>query len=99
MKQSRIEREKVTIERMVRIYCRKKEKNEQLCPECEVLIAYTHQRLDRCPYGEEKTACKHCPVHCYKPAMREKVRQVMRYIGPRMIYLAPADFIRHLFGK
>ncbi|MDH6343829.1 putative amidophosphoribosyltransferase [Parabacteroides sp. PFB2-12] len=99
MKQSRIEREKVTIERMVRIYCRKKEKNESLCPGCEELIAYTHQRLDRCPFGEEKTACKDCPVHCYKPVMREKVRRVMRYVGPRMIYLAPVDFMRHLFGK
>mgnify|MGYP002715603117 CR=1 FL=1 len=99
MKLSQIEKEKRTIERMIRLYCRKREKNSALCSQCEALIGYAHQRLDRCPFGEEKTSCKRCPVHCYKPAEREQVRQIMRYVGPRMIYLSPADFIRHLFNK
>lgn len=84
---------------MIRIYCRKKEKNRQLCPSCTELIEYAFQRLDHCPFGEAKTACKKCPIHCYKPAAREKIRRIMRYVGPRMIYLAPADFMRHLLGK
>ena len=32
-------------------------------------------RLDRCPYGAEKTTCVNCPTHCYKPAMRDQVQR------------------------
>lgn len=44
----------------------------------------------------KKTTCKKCPVHCYSPDMREKIRAVMRYSGPRMIFLHPFAAIRHL---
>ncbi|MDL2223187.1 nitrous oxide-stimulated promoter family protein [Bacteroidales bacterium OttesenSCG-928-M11] len=99
MKLSSIEREKETVARMIQIYCRKKEKNQQLCSQCKELIVYAHQRLDRCPFAEAKTNCKKCPIHCYKPFAREEIRRIMRYVGPRMIYLAPSDFVRHLFSK
>ncbi|MCK5227056.1 MAG: nitrous oxide-stimulated promoter family protein, partial [Desulfobulbaceae bacterium] len=33
--------------------------------------------------------CGNCPIHCYKPKMRKKVREVMRYAGPRMIWRHP----------
>ncbi len=42
---SRIEQEKQTVERMVRLYCRKKEGNKQLCPQCEELLGYARTRL------------------------------------------------------
>lgn len=99
MKRSPIEREKNTVVRMISIYCRKKEKKRQLCPQCAELMEYALQCLDRCPFGDAKTSCKNCSVHCYRPVEREKMRLVMRYVGPRMIYLAPADFFRHLFKK
>ena len=51
--------------------------------------------LDRCPFGEEKTTCARCPVHCYKPAMRERVRAVMRYAGPRMLLRHPILALQH----
>lgn len=99
MKLSQIEKEKRTIERMIRLYCRKREKRADLCQQCEALIVYAHQRLDGCPFGEAKPTCKQCTVHCYKPVERERIRQIMRYVGPRMVYLSPADFIRHLFRR
>ena len=37
--------------------------------------------------------------HCYKPEMRERIRQVMRYSGPRMITKHPVAAIRHLLGR
>ena len=40
--------------------------------------------------------CRNCKVHCYKPEMREKIREVMRYSGPRMIFHHPAAAIRHV---
>ena len=45
MKKNRIAREKETVELMIRLYCRKKEKNTVLCPDCEELLRYAHTRL------------------------------------------------------
>ena len=45
MKKNRIAREKETVELMIRLYCRKKEKNTVLCPDCEELLRYAHARL------------------------------------------------------
>lgn len=96
---SRIAREKRVVGVMIRLYCRKKENNPTLCAECAALLAYAETRLDRCPFGEEKTACQHCTVHCYRPAMREKMRAVMRFSGPRMLLYAPWEALRHLVGR
>ena len=46
-KKPRITQEKRTVESMIRLYCRKKEKNATLCPECEELLRYAHARLVR----------------------------------------------------
>ena len=42
------------------------------------------------------TFCSNCKVHCYKPEMREKIREVMRFSGPRMILYHPIMAIRHV---
>ena len=68
-----------------------------LCPQCQELLIYAHQRLERCKFGNEKPSCTRCPVHCYKPAMRQQIRQVMRYSGPRMLLHNPVLAIRHLW--
>ena len=48
------------------------------------------------PFHEGKTTCANCPAHCYKPEMREKIRKVMRYAGPRMIYRHPILALLHI---
>ena len=68
-----------------------------LCPQCQALLDYAHKRLDHCKFGEDKPSCTRCPVHCYKPALREQIRQVMRYSGPRMLLHDPIMAIRHLW--
>lgn len=93
---SEIEREKETFRKMVALYCRGYEKNRNLCPGCIELISYACERLDKCKFKSAKPSCKKCPVHCYKPAMRARVKEVMRYAGPRMIWYAPWAAIRHL---
>lgn len=70
-----------------------------LCTECEALLSYAEARLDHCRFGEQKKTCRYCPVHCYKPDMRERMRQVMRFSGPRMIFYSPLVAIRHLFHR
>ena len=68
-----------------------------LCPQCQELLTYAHKRLERCKFGNDKPSCTRCPVHCYKPAMRQQIRQVMRYSGPRMLLHNPVLAIRHLW--
>ena len=96
---SRIDREKRIAEQMIRLYCRRKEGNRELCPECQALLSYARARLDRCPFGEGKKTCRRCPVHCYKRDMRERMRRVMRYAGPRMLWVHPVAALRHLWQE
>ena len=89
--------EKITVEKMIRIYCRSKHlPNDYLCDDCKVLNDYASQRLSRCTFGENKPTCEKCPIHCYKIAMKEQIQIVMRFAGPRMILYHPILAIRHL---
>lgn len=95
----RITRENRTAEEMIKLYCREHHHSDRLCPECSELDNYSRKRLERCPFQEGKTTCAKCPVHCYTPAMREKIRTVMRYSGPRMIYHHPVLVLLHLLDS
>ncbi len=95
-KRPRINRESNTIAAMIHLYCREHHSCDGLCPRCTVLLDYARKRLEKCPFQEDKTTCAKCPVHCFKPAMREETRGVMRYSGPRMIYRHPMMAILHL---
>lgn len=96
----RIAREQRTIEAMIRIYCRGHHGHgEAPCAECASLRDYARQRLSICPFQEEKPACNNCAVHCYSSAMRERVKSVMRYAGPRMLWRHPLLSIYHLLDE
>ena len=90
------EREKVIVSRMIALYCRKNHGGKTLCPDCAALDAYARQRSDKCPFMEMKTFCSNCRVHCYRPEMRERIRAVMRFSGPRMIFHHPVIALRHV---
>lgn len=94
--QSKREREKETVSLMISIYCRKKHGSKRLCADCAALDAYARQRSDKCPFMESKTFCSNCRVHCYKPDMREKIREVMLFSGPRMIFYHPIQALDHV---
>lgn len=90
------EREKETVSLMISLYCRKHHGGKDLCPECAALDAYARRRSDKCPFMETKTFCSNCKVHCYKADMRERIRAVMRFSGPRMLFHHPVMAIRHV---
>jgi hypothetical protein len=93
----RMKRERQTVENMIGIFCRDHHQTkEELCHECRELEEYARFRLQNCPFQENKTTCGNCPVHCYKPKMREKIREVMRYSGPRMLRHHPLLAIGHM---
>ena len=90
------EREKRIVGEMIALYCRKKHHTQGgLCPACAQLAAYARQRSDQCPFMETKTFCSNCKVHCYRPQMREKIREVMRFSGPRMLLSHPVMAVSH----
>ena len=94
--QEKREREKRIVTEMIRIYCRKNHNSKTLCAECKALAEYASQRSDKCPFMETKTFCSNCKVHCYKPEMREKIRTVMRFSGPRRIFYHPVLAVQHV---
>ena len=96
---TRIEREKRTVRKMIELYCRQHLHQDTMPEEYQHLADFACRRLAHCKYGEQKTACKDCPTHCYAPKEREKIREVMRWAGPRMIWYAPKDAILHILKK
>ena len=94
--QTKREREKALVSQMIALYCRKKHGGKALCPDCAALDSYARQRSDQCPFMETKTFCSNCRVHCYRPEMRERIRAVMRFSGPRMIFHHPVIALRHV---
>lgn len=91
------EKEKELASQMISLYCKKKHGGRHgLCRDCAELDDYARARSDRCPFMETKTFCSNCKVHCYQPAMRGKIRDVMRFSGPRMIFRHPVTAISHV---
>lgn len=93
----RMRREYKTIAAMMHIYCHDHHGSDgALCTECQELQDYAFARLEKCPFQENKTTCANCPIHCYKKDMKERIRVVMSYAGPRMLWRHPVLAIRHL---
>lgn len=105
----RRKREEKTVSQMIALYCAGNHKDaprnnvavcgEPVCEACAQLDAYAALRTQRCRKMDVKTSCDACENHCYKPEMREQIRTVMRYSGPRMLGKHPVAAIRHLIGK
>jgi hypothetical protein len=94
---SQIRIEMRTIQAMMALFCRKQHGIKQgLCPQCSDLYQYCLYRLAHCPRGENKPVCAQCAIHCYAPDYRERIRQVMRFSGPRMVFRHPWLALHHL---
>jgi len=94
---NRLEREKTTVQMMLRLSCKDHHHSVgELCQECQGLSDYAISRLTQCKFGESKPTCGKCIVHCYKPEMRTRIIEVMRYAGPKMVFTHPIVAIRHL---
>ncbi len=96
--ESKRETEKETVGFMIGLFCRKNHGTSKghLCQQCQELKDYAFERTDSCPYMETKTFCSNCRTHCYRPEMRERIREVMRFSGPRMILHRPGMAVKHL---
>lgn len=99
--QTKREKEKAVVSLMIELYCRRQHRQEggALCSDCEALRDHARERTDKCVRMDEKTFCSSCRVHCYQPEMREKIRAVMRFSGPRMLLYHPITAIRHFLDN
>lgn len=82
------------IQVMIRLYYSKHTTTD--IPE-KRMFAYAQKRLLFCPFGEKKTTCQKCPVHCYQSRYRQQMKQIMRYAGPRMLLAHPLLTVRHAY--
>jgi hypothetical protein len=92
------EKEMQIVSEMITLYCRQQHRTMVgLCAECAGLLAYSKERIAQCPLMETKTFCSSCSVHCYEAKRREKIRSVMKFSGPRMIFFRPLTALKHLY--
>jgi hypothetical protein len=86
-----------TVSAMIGIFCAERHGTPKgnLCGTCAELLDYALLRLSRCPFQQGKTSCGNCRVHCYKPDMRERAREMMRTAGPRMPLRHPLMTVWH----
>jgi len=65
-----------------------------ICSECRDFLAYAFERRIHCPL-DPKPSCKHCPIHCYRPGHRERVREIMRFSGKYLVMRGRLDLLWH----
>ena len=100
MQENRLVREEKTLRIMTSLYCNGKHSGKgHLCSECQSLLNFAIQRLHYCPYGKNKPTCAKCDIHCNKPEMRDRIKEIMRYAGPRMLWRHPLLAIQHLLDE
>lgn len=94
-----LEKEKEVFKLMVEIYCKGHKHENSICLDCQLIVDYGIRRIDNCPFGEEKTFCSQCKIHCFQDEKRKKVKEIMRYSGPRMIFYHPIMALKHIFKR
>lgn len=75
------------------------DKHKDLAYEKEDLLSYVEKKLSLCPHGDDKPFCSSCKIHCYDEIHRARIKKVMKYMGPRMIFYAPKQSLKHFLEK
>lgn len=96
----RLERENRTVKAMIEIYCKKNHQSDiELCKECKEIYDYASYRIIRCPHKDKKPACTKCEIHCFSRKMKDEIKKVMRFSGPRMLIYHPILSLFHYIDK
>ena len=97
--EKRIEREKRILTAMISMYCEENHHVSGKCESCSELQDYAFKRLLSCPFSDNKPVCSKCTIHCYNKNKKEKIKEVMRYSGPKMLLSNPKDTILYFYDK
>ena len=92
---NRTKRKISSVSIMVTMYCNAKHVKSGLCVPCSKLLDYSIEKINNCKSKVPAAKCSTCKTHCYSITMREQIKSVMRYSGPRMLLYHPVMFIRH----
>ncbi len=68
-----------------------------LCDDCRKLLTHAVVKRSHCPM-DPKPWCKNCPNHCYHPTYRQRIREVMRYSGRKIMLRGRVDYLLHMLG-
>lgn len=95
-KNSNKDNNKKVVSKMIDMYC--KGHNHSVvtpCGECQDLKDYVYGKIEACPFVEKKIFCSSCKIHCYNTEMKNNIKDVMRYSGPRIVFYHPILCIKH----
>lgn len=67
----------------------------ELCDSCAKLLQHAYVKRSVCPF-EPKPACKHCRDHCYHPAYRRQIKEVMQFSGRKLLLSGRLDYLFHM---
>ena len=100
MAASKTNKDLKTLEAMARIYCSKwhaasAKDAAGVCEECRTAVEATFNRADACPYDHAHN-CQDCTTKCQRGENQERIKQIMRYAAPRMIYRHPLMTFEYL---
>ncbi|MCA1928018.1 MAG: nitrous oxide-stimulated promoter family protein [Calditerrivibrio sp.] len=97
-KSKRIKKDAKLLKSFIVAYCRVKHGSDgkSLCHDCRALLEYALKRDEKCPL-DPKPKCKDCKIHCYKPEMRDKIKDVMKFSGIYYIKRGRIDYLFHYF--
>ncbi len=70
----------------------------RLCADCRRLLAHAVAKRARCPL-DPKPVCRLCPVHCYAPDYRARIREVMKFSGRHLILRGRLDLLLHFLAR
>ena len=102
MDDTRIDKDRKTLEAIGRIYCAAHHAGGKdatgLCPACRETVDATLARTQVCPNGHEGN-CQDCAIHCQRGEAREHIRQMMAYAAPRMAFRHPLMTLEYLRKK
>ncbi|MBN2536073.1 MAG: nitrous oxide-stimulated promoter family protein [Spirochaetales bacterium] len=95
-----LKNEKKTVKAMINIYCSAHHNQKNgLCSVCQGIFEYAESKIDCCKFKSRDLVCSECKVHCFRPEIREKIREIMKYSGPKMIWRHPVLALRYLKNK
>lgn len=100
-----VDKDRKTLEAIGRIYCDAYHEGPKdasgLCPACRETVDATLARTQACPFNHEGN-CQDCEVHCQRGAAQKRIREMMRYSAPRMVFRHPlmtAGYLRKKISK
>jgi Nitrous oxide-stimulated promoter len=91
----------LTLQSLFPIYCGKYHSSEkgELCDSCSAELEYAIHKTKICPEKDQGKTCSDCKVHCFEAEHRERIKEIMRFAGPRLIWSHPLLSVRYIYLK